>query len=162
MPEGNMVVMLTDISLTPKRVIGRRLYDFSATMYEIEDGYSLETLNSLGIISIVNEKETESGGSGGGGGESGGDDQDSGYLTKTSVGQFPLMKFPGSSASVVKGSMTGDTSNTRGLDIDYISVEDLYNFIIYDQDSVDGKLYKVTPNSIKLKDVRLRFESKPQ
>ena len=39
MPEGNMTVMLTDISLTPEPIIGRRLYNFSATMYEIENGY---------------------------------------------------------------------------------------------------------------------------
>ena len=55
MPEGNMAVMLTDISLTPNQTVSRRIYSFSATMYEIEDGYSIETLNSLGIISVVNE-----------------------------------------------------------------------------------------------------------
>lgn len=49
MPEGNMAVMLTDINLTPNPQIGRRLYNFSATMYEIGDGNDLEVLDALGI-----------------------------------------------------------------------------------------------------------------
>ena len=52
MPEGNIAVMLTDINLTPNTQLGRMLYNFSATMYEIADGYNLEDLNNLGIISI--------------------------------------------------------------------------------------------------------------
>lgn len=51
MAEGAMVVMLTDISLTPEKTLGRRLYDFSATVYEVEDASSLETLDTLGIYS---------------------------------------------------------------------------------------------------------------
>ena len=50
MPEGNMIVMITDISLTPNQNIGRMLYNFSATMYEIGDGYSLKTLDAANII----------------------------------------------------------------------------------------------------------------
>lgn len=52
MTEGLVPVMITDISLTPKIQLGRRLYDFSATMYEIGDGHSLENLDALGIIDI--------------------------------------------------------------------------------------------------------------
>ena len=52
MPEGNIAVMLTDINLTPENQLGRMLYNFSATMYEIADGYNLEDLNNLGIIDI--------------------------------------------------------------------------------------------------------------
>ena len=52
MPEGNIAVMLTDINLTPENQLDRMLYDFSATMYEIADGYNLEDLNDLGIIDI--------------------------------------------------------------------------------------------------------------
>ena len=54
MPEGNIAVMLTDINLTPDSQLGRMLYNFSATMYEIADGYNLEDLNNLGIIDIPN------------------------------------------------------------------------------------------------------------
>ncbi|MCR4660547.1 MAG: hypothetical protein K5765_00930 [Clostridia bacterium] len=52
MPEGNIAVILTDINLTPNEQLGRRLYNFNATMYEIGDGYSLKALDSLGIITI--------------------------------------------------------------------------------------------------------------
>lgn len=162
MPEGNMVVMLTDISLTPHRGTSRRLYSFSATMYEIEDGNSLEVLNSLGIFPIVDEKKIDAEDAGD---DSQDDDEQSDYLTRSSIGQFPSMRFPAGQnqcSSLVIGSMLGDASNSRGLDIDYISVEDLYDFIIFDPDSVDGKLYQVVKNSIQLKDIKIRFLSKPK
>lgn len=50
MTEGNMCVMITDVSLTPNATLGRRIWDFSATLYEVEDGYSLDKLYQLGII----------------------------------------------------------------------------------------------------------------
>ena len=56
MTEGNMVVMLMDISLTPNPQVGRRTYNFSATAYEIEDGYSLDVLTGLNIFEIQNDK----------------------------------------------------------------------------------------------------------
>lgn len=66
MTEGLMCVMLTDINLTPNSVLGRRLWDFSATVYEIADGTSLATLESLGIFdsgySAVQEKDDGTGG----------------------------------------------------------------------------------------------------
>jgi hypothetical protein len=49
MTEGMLVVMITDISLTPNSTLSRRLWDFSATLYEVADGSSLETLDELGI-----------------------------------------------------------------------------------------------------------------
>ena len=53
--EGNMSVMLTDINLTPDKALGRRLYNFSATVYEVGDGYSLKSLDQLGIYKIEDE-----------------------------------------------------------------------------------------------------------
>lgn len=55
MTEGNMVVMFDGISLTPNAQLGRRTWNFSATVYEIEDGYSLQTLDSLGLYEIQND-----------------------------------------------------------------------------------------------------------
>lgn len=49
MTEGSMCVMLTDVSLTPNSTLGRRLYSFSATMYEVDSDTSVDTLKSLGI-----------------------------------------------------------------------------------------------------------------
>ena len=53
--EGNLCVMLTDINLVPDKVLGRRLYSFSATAYEVGDGYSLKSLDQLGIYEIEDE-----------------------------------------------------------------------------------------------------------
>ena len=82
MPEGNMSVMLTDISLTPNQTVSRKLYTFSATMYEIEDGHSLDTLSSLGIITIPNDKVNKSSGSDEG-------DIDPQLISVSTVGQAP-------------------------------------------------------------------------
>ena len=57
MPEGNMMVMVTDISLTPNQNIGRLLYNFTATLYEVGDGYSLTELNKAGVIDIINVED---------------------------------------------------------------------------------------------------------
>ena len=56
MPEGNIAVMVTDVSLTPNNQIGRRTYNFSATLYEIGDGYDVNNLESLGIMNIPRVK----------------------------------------------------------------------------------------------------------
>lgn len=64
MPEGIVVVMLTDVSLTPNATLSRRLYDFSATMYEIADGTSLENLDTLGIYPRTLIDTSAAGGSG--------------------------------------------------------------------------------------------------
>lgn len=48
--EGAIPVILTDINLTPKTQLGRMLYDFSATAYQVGDGKSFEELVELGIV----------------------------------------------------------------------------------------------------------------
>lgn len=68
--EGNLCVMITDISLTPNETLGRMIYDFSATMYEVADGYDLSVIDSLGIYNVQKVNSLiSSGGSGGGSGE---------------------------------------------------------------------------------------------
>lgn len=49
--EGNILVKLMDISFTPNQTLGRMLYTFSATAYEIDD-CSLSNFNKYGIQSI--------------------------------------------------------------------------------------------------------------
>jgi hypothetical protein len=56
MTEGNIIVMFDAVSLTPDTQLGRRLYTFSATMYEIGDGNDLDSLSSLGIIDVIDER----------------------------------------------------------------------------------------------------------
>lgn len=52
MAEGSMAVMLTDVSLSPNQNLSRRICSFSATVYEIAEGTSLSTLDSLGIYKV--------------------------------------------------------------------------------------------------------------
>lgn len=56
MTEGNIAVMLDNIAMTPDKVLGRRLYDFTATMYEIGDGRDIESLTSLGLYNLIDER----------------------------------------------------------------------------------------------------------
>ena len=62
MTEGSMAVMLTDINLTPNTDLSRRLYSFTATVYEIAEADSLATLDSLGIYEVIKPTEDYSGG----------------------------------------------------------------------------------------------------
>lgn len=51
--EGNILVRLMDISLTPNITLGRRIYSFAATAYEVDD-CSIENYNKYGILSLGN------------------------------------------------------------------------------------------------------------
>ena len=49
--EGNIVVGLLNVSLTPNNTLGRMIYSFSATAYEVREN-TLENLDEFGIIDI--------------------------------------------------------------------------------------------------------------
>lgn len=49
--EGNILVVLTDVSLTPKEELGRLVYSFSATAIEVDEP-SLKNLNEFNLINI--------------------------------------------------------------------------------------------------------------
>ena len=49
--EGNILVVLTDVSLTPKEELGRLVYSFSATATEVDEP-SLKNLDEFGLIDI--------------------------------------------------------------------------------------------------------------
>ncbi len=51
-PEGNMLVRLTNISLTPKQELGRMIYSFSCTAYEIAD----DTIENYDKYNILKKK----------------------------------------------------------------------------------------------------------
>lgn len=164
-----MVVMLTDISLTPNQTIGRRLYSFTATMYEIENGYNLDTLNSLGIVDIPNDKiiknihegDEEEGGD---------DDDDDDVIIVTTVGQMysqymePTIQT--NEAHIINGPMSADADGNTpcglsGFDYRHTSIEDMYDYVYYENGSVDGSKYRVQDGSIELKNLTIQFESKP-
>lgn len=49
--EGNIVVVLTNVSMQPNATVGRMIYEFSATAYEVMEN-TLENLDEFGIIDI--------------------------------------------------------------------------------------------------------------
>lgn len=49
--EGNIVIGLMNVSLTPNATLGRMIFEFSATAYEVLEN-TLENLNEVGIINI--------------------------------------------------------------------------------------------------------------
>lgn len=49
--EGNKIIALMGISLSPQKTLGRMIYSFSATAYEVIEN-TLENLNEYGIIDI--------------------------------------------------------------------------------------------------------------
>lgn len=52
--EGNFLVRLMDVGLTPEDGLGRKIYTFSATAYEIDD-CTIENLDKYNIIKIKEE-----------------------------------------------------------------------------------------------------------
>lgn len=58
MAEGSIVVMLTDISLTPVNGTSRFVWNFSATAYEVAEANSLAELDRLGIYKIIQPTKT--------------------------------------------------------------------------------------------------------
>ncbi len=49
--EGNIVVNLMNISMAPNEMLGRMIYDFSATAYEVLD-FTLPEMDKYGVINI--------------------------------------------------------------------------------------------------------------
>lgn len=53
MQEGNILIKLMDVSLTPKTELGRLIYSFSATAYEIDQA-TIKNYDYYGLINIGN------------------------------------------------------------------------------------------------------------
>lgn len=133
--EGLMVVMLTDISLTPNKTLSRRLYDFSATVYEIEDGNSIDILDTLGIYDAHRPDDNVSTG----GGEDPGPTPE--YVTKEIPGQL----FNETVSEMVSGR-TNIVSNTI-----MARLLERYGGVQSDKNPTEGYL----------KNVKIWFHSKP-
>ena len=110
MTEGNMIVILTDVSLTPNKTLGRRIYNFSATAYEIGDGNCYADLVGYKIISFRDD-ETDAMKYG----ESGGDDGSNDYTEVERVSQYILTK--GNNLNL-QGVSSEDLINSQMLEID--------------------------------------------
>jgi hypothetical protein len=164
MTEGNMAVMLTDINLTPNNVIGRRLYEFSCTAYEIEDGYSLDILDSLGIINIRNDniesaEKTEA-------------ESEYETITRSIFGQiyaegqsFKYRELDEDDYThknpVFVSLFSKENSINYNQDLDLNVYDKLFN-VKYNKNSSLGKKYQPDANSFIIKNLKIQFESKPK
>ena len=134
--EGLMVVMLTDISLTPNKTLSRRLYDFSATVYEIQDGNSLELLDSLGIYDVHYKNENQQTGSGGG--------------DEPVIPEYVEVQKPGQIYSETVSSMVSGRTDVVTNTI-MARIIQKYGGVQSDKDPAEGYL----------KNVKIWFESQP-
>lgn len=155
MPEGNVAVMLTDVSLTPMTQLGRRLYQFSATMYEVGDGYSLTDLDKLGIINIPKlatsyTSQQASGGSSEDSGSDSSDDSDTHAIEQ--IGQLYLPNIYG-------GNLIGGTNIWEPSTYiwDSTTVTDRIN----NQYRSALESLIINTDSVYLKDLRIQYRSKP-
>lgn len=131
MAEGSMVVMLTDVSLTPNTQTGRRMWDFTATAYEIAEADSLNTLDTLGIYDVHQIPEAERG-------IGGGDvDPDPEYIEVMKVGQLYNQTI----------------TSTRNVITDIIRpmIRERYGGVLEDKN----------PDDFYLKNVKIFFHNKP-
>lgn len=122
MAEGSMVVMLTDVSLTPNTQTGRRMWDFTATAYEIAKADSLTTLDTLGVYDVHQIPEAERG-------EGSGDNIDPEYVEVVKVGQLYNYKV----------------TSTRNIITDVIrpAIQEKYGGVLQDKNPDDFYLKNV-------------------
>lgn len=131
MTEGTMAVMLTDINLTPNATLGRRIWNFTATVYEIAEADSLSTLDSLGIFEVIRPEEST--GSGGG---SGSIDPEPEYVEVVKVGQLYQYTI---------------TDKNNILSVILQDLKTKYGGVLDDKD----------PDDLYLKDVKIFFHNQP-
>ena len=152
MTEGNMIVMLMDVNLTPKESVDRMLYNFTATMYEIGDGYSLEELKKYKVISIRNDKETD---------DAGIDGDDNPLSTVYHLGQF-IDDFPSVNdemIDLVNGQYLNreEYNDSATWPLPKVTLTDMINAYY----TGDNKNHNLQLGSVKLHDLRIQFTSKP-
>lgn len=140
MAEGNLAVMLMDVSLTPNATLGRRICSFTATVYEIERGDSLETLEGLGIVDIPHVDDSTT---------SGGGIVDDDYLETVHAGQ--VWSFTTSGKNSTNFLDTRDEATI--MDVAPIGQPLMYKY--------QGILADKSPSIQYIYDVKIWFESAP-
>lgn len=145
MTEGNLIVMLDSISLTPNPQLGRRIWNFNCTVYEVGDGYSLKELSSLGIYPINNDWNRIAGGN-----------QDDSEIPISSEIEETFLKqiYEFKAADNTNGTnIIHGTANEKGYIENYLN--QTYGQGVY-QD------YAITENSVYFKNLKFYFYSPPQ
>ena len=156
MTEGNLLVMFDAVSLTPNAQLSRRIWNFSATVYEVGDGYSLTDLSTLGIFSIKNDFNTNI--------YLKRRDENSQLNEKVWVGQKNHYIASSRQTDFVKSvnnnfkTIVQNNSSENQYIVNCKSlldeINDAYNSV-YEN-------YKIDENSIYLTDVKIYFESSPK
>lgn len=142
MPEGSMVVMLTDVNLTPMQGRSRLNWDFTATVYEIAEADSLELLDSLGIYKTVKLPEVTQGDGGGS------VDPEPEYVKVVKVGQ--LFQYEVTDKSDIRNMLLQELQKKYGKrDSEKES---------WDEGNV---LSDKKPDELYLKNVKIFFHNKP-
>ena len=152
MPEGNIAVMLTDINLTPDSQLGRMLYNFSATMYEIGNGYSLDELDNLKIIEIPKPDAIFLTDSNFSSDDSEDSDED---LEDTEIGQITL-----STNNRISNWISGTTNNHNTSDL--WNDMSLYERLSERYAGIQNNEKTIVDSSIRLSNIDLYFNSSPQ
>ena len=137
MTEGNMVVMVDAVSLTPNPQLGRMIWDFSATIYEVGDGNSLINLSSLGIASIIND-----------------------YNNNSNIDTNEISVGEKQHYTAQDGETTLVNVSNNNFTVDGVEVQPLIEEI---QDQYKGynENYQMEKNSMFLTDINLEFISQP-
>ena len=131
MTEGNMAVMLTDINLTPNTQLSRRLYTFTATVYEIAEANSLTDLDTLGIFNVTKIDKNSTGSSSGGS-----IDPEPEYIEVIKVGQLYQYEIV-------------DKNNILSVILNNLKIR--YGGVLEDKN----------PDDLYLKSVKIFFHNKP-
>lgn len=132
--EGNYIVKLTNVSLTPNDTVGRLLHSFSATAYEIQE-YNHENLVEVGIIkdslliglnSIMGESSQTY------------------YLQELKESENFLYTIGLESATGISFSGITDSTcvNLNGVDVDISKVSDLSSFTVSSLKKTKGQEYR--------------------
>ena len=155
MTEGNMIVMLTDISMTPNETLGRRLYTFSATAYEIGEGLSIKECDKYGVIDVENAEEDRLKRINDGTSSQDEEDENQ-YISIREIGQYI---YPGD-VNFSKDANGADFigGDTNVLPLYYpISIREILNA----KYSGIFRNRTLVSNSIYLTDIKIQFISKP-
>ena len=142
MAEGSMVVMLTDVSITPMQSTSRRMWDFTATVYEIAEADSLEKLDALGIYNVVTPDEER---------QEGPQKPDEDFIQVIKVGQ--LYKHVVQEKEDIRNIILQNLLTTYGA-----VGSDSDGNTIYDPTNV---LSTRKPSDLYLKNVKIFFHSQP-
>lgn len=158
MPEGNLIVMIDSVSLTPNTQLGRRVWNFSATLYEVGDGNSLQELDALGIYPIVNTY--------GGNFEGTYSINADTTINKQQLGQtFHITAAESNGTTLVTANDIAKASisyaNNDGIIMDHVPVTTIGEDIGNLYQGLYGN-YDFNSATVRLKDLKIQFESLPQ